>query len=207
MLYFSQVFRSFVFNHGKSFSDMCDISLKILRQNCSNSICILLLLNLQGTWWYNLYESAVYSSVVSWYDEKLWTVFLLYVVVDLSIFLSCCFRKNVSFFYWWFEITLNLLLNAMFNWWNTAFKITKFKLLFSMLRIYFNSFFNFRFSQCLFCISVSIIKVAILHLSLKLSFFSDMLTLANVGVSRFFLHVLMYLISALTFINFLCFFF
>ena len=78
------------------------------------------------------------------------------------------------------------------------------KLLFSMLRICFNSFFNFRFSECLFCISVSIIKVAIFHLSIKLAFFSNMLTLANVGVSRSFLHVLMYLIPALTFINFLC---
>ena len=83
-------------------------------------------------------------------------------------------------------------------------QITKFKLLFSILSICFNSFFNFLFSECLFCISVSIIKVLIFHLSLKLPFFSDMFTLANVGVSRSFLHVLMYLISALTLINVLC---
>ena len=127
------------------------VSFKILWLNCSNSVCILLLLNVQGIWWSNPYESAVYSSVVSWYDEKLWTVFLMYVVVD---FFSCCFRHFDSFFWWRFAITLNLLFKAMFSWWNTAFKITKFKLLFSLsLFISFNSFFNFHFSECLLCIS------------------------------------------------------
>ena len=130
------------------------------------------------------FESAVYSSVFSWYDEKLWTVFLMYVVLDLPIFLSCCFCKFVSFFYGGLQSLLQLLFKAIFSWWNTAFKINKFKLLFSMLGICFNSFFNFRFSESLFCISVSVIKVAVFHLSLKLAFFSDMFTLANVGVSR-----------------------
>ena len=93
---------------------MCEISFKIIWSNFSNSACILLLLNLKGIWWSNPYESAVCSSV-SWYDEKLWPVFLMHVVNDLSISLSCCFCKSAAFFSWRFDITLNLFFKAMFN--------------------------------------------------------------------------------------------
>ena len=51
---------------------------------------------------------------------------------------------------------------------------------------------------------VVIDKVVISRFSLKLAFFSDILTLANVGVNYSFLPALMYSISALTLINFLC---
>ena len=136
-------------------------------------------------------------------DEKLLTIFLIWVLFDLSIFLSCCLHKFVRLFWWRFAITLNLLFKGMLNWQNTALKTIKLKFIFSTLRIYFNSFFNFRFSESLFYISVFINEVAIFHFSLKPTFFSDMLNLANVGVSSF-LHDLMYLISVLAFINFLC---
>ena len=43
----------------------------------------MLLLNIQGIWWSKTYGSAVYSSVVSWYDENLRTVFYMYIVVNL----------------------------------------------------------------------------------------------------------------------------
>lgn len=71
-----------------------------------------------------------------------------------------------------------------------------------MLCLCFNSFLDL--SLCLFGISVSIIKVEKFRLRLKLAFYIDLLTLAHVYLSRSFLHVFIYLVSAFTFINFLC---
>ena len=71
-----------------------------------------------------------------------------------------------------------------------------------MLCLCFNSFLDL--SLCLFGISVSIIKVEKFRLRLKLAFYIDLLTLAHVYLSCSFLHVFIYLVSAFTFINFLC---
>ena len=71
-----------------------------------------------------------------------------------------------------------------------------------MLCLYLNSFLDL--SQCLFGISISIIKVEKFCLRLKLAFYIDLLTLAHVYLCRSFLQVYIYLVSAFTFINFLC---
>ena len=68
-----------------------------------------------------------------------------------------------------------------------------------MLCLCFNSFLDL--SQCLFGISVSIIKVEKFRLRLNLASYID---LAHVYLSRSFLNVFLYLVSAFTFINFLC---
>ena len=96
--------------------------------------------------------------------------FLMYVVIDLLAWLPCCLPKFVSVLWWHFSVTLNLLFKAMFNWRNTVLKTIRSNF-FSVYCVCFNSFFNFVFSECLVCILISIIKVAILGLSLKLAFF------------------------------------
>ena len=168
---------------------MCDMSFKMPWENCSNLVCILLLPSLVGIWWSSPHGNAVYSSVDNWYEETFCTVLLILWGFDSIVLTVWCLRKLDNFFWYRLVTTLHLLFKATFSWWNTVFQMIKFTLLFSVVHIFLISFLSFHFSECLFCISASMIWAAIFFLSLKLTSFNDTFTLVNVGISRSFLHV------------------